>query len=423
MRFQRLQDWLQWQEQLHPREIDLGLERVAVVASRLGIDHPKSRVITVAGTNGKGSSLAMLEKIYLEAGYQTGLYTSPHLFAYNERIRINGASIDDESLCQAFEAIDQARGDISLSYFEFGTLAALWCFNHHELDIILLEVGLGGRLDAVNIIDPDVALITTVDVDHTDWLGSDRETIGLEKAGIMRRGRAAVVSEPDPPQSVSRYARKLGADLMCLEKDFRYETGRSDWSWICHDQVMAALPFPGLSGEFQFDNASGVLAAIKVLQPILPVDIEAIAKGLKSVSIPGRLMEIQKEPRVLLDVAHNVQGARALAGYLKAQPVNGRTHIVIGVMADKDIAGMLRYLCDQADHWYVCRPEISRAMPADQLGSLVREICETEVIRHNSVADAFQHALNSAAENDQIIVMGSFFTVAEAWSDQYNAEV
>jgi dihydrofolate synthase/folylpolyglutamate synthase len=423
MRFERLQDWLQWQEQLHPQEIDLGLERVALVASRLGLDEPSCKVITVAGTNGKGSSLAMLESIYREAGYRVGLYTSPHLFEYNERIRINGRLIDDPSLCQAFAAIDEARAETSLSYFEFGTLAALWCFNQHELDIILLEVGLGGRLDAVNLVDADVALITSIDIDHVDWLGHDREVIGLEKAGIMRSGRPAIISDPEPPAQMLEFAQNLGAELMCLGVDYHFQRGSEDWSWAAGVNTLEHLAFPGLGGEFQFNNASGVLMAIQFLQRDLPVSVEVISLGLSQTRVMGRLMVVQERPRVLFDVAHNPQGARALSTYLAENPVQAATHVVIGIMADKDIHGLLDSLCTQVSSWHVCAPDVSRSMPSDQLKIAVGQVCGGEVNSYASVANAFDAALKVAAQEDQIVVMGSFFTVAEAWPDQYNAHL
>ncbi len=423
MRFERLQDWLQWQEQLHPREIDLGLDRVALVARRLGVDRPGCKVITVAGTNGKGSSLAMLESIYREAGYRTGLYTSPHLFKYNERIRINGRFIDDSSLCQAFAAIDEARGETSLSYFEFGTLAALWCFRQHELDVILLEVGLGGRLDAVNLVDADVALITSIDIDHVDWLGDDREVIGLEKAGIMRSGRPAIISDPEPPLQMQEYARKLGARLMCLGKDFHYHKQADEWSWSTSEGALESLALPALSGEFQFNNASGVLMAIQVLQNVLPVAIEAMSRGLSRTRIVGRLMVVQEQPRVLFDVAHNPHGARALAAYLQQNPVAGATHVVIGIMSDKDVHGLLTGLCAQVSSWHVCAPDVGRSMPADQLKKAVEEVCGGKVSSYDGVATAFDQALTLAQPEDQVVIMGSFFTVAEAWPDQYNGQL
>jgi dihydrofolate synthase/folylpolyglutamate synthase len=375
MRFKRLRDWLQWQEQLHPQEIDLGLDRVATVARRLGLDQPRCKVITVAGTNGKGSSLAMLERIYLEAGYSAGLYTSPHLFEYNERIRVNGQTIDDLSLCQAFAAIDEARGEISLSYFEFGTLAALWCFNQSELDIILLEVGLGGRLDAVNLVDADVALITSIDIDHTDWLGSDREKIGLEKAGIMRSGRPAIISDPEPPVQMLEYAHKLGAELMCLGKEFRFEKKAEEWSWSTGGCTLDHLALPAIGGEFQFNNASGVLMAIQTLQHVLPVSVETISRGLSTTRIVGRLMVVQDHPRILFDVAHNPHGARALGAYLAQNPVPGATHVVIGIMADKDVHGLLGGLCSQVTNWYTCAPDMRRSLPAEQLKASVDQVC------------------------------------------------
>ncbi|MDX1335186.1 MAG: Mur ligase family protein, partial [Gammaproteobacteria bacterium] len=287
MRFNDLDAWLKWQETLHPREIELGLDRVSEVARRMGLLQSKAKVVSVAGTNGKGSSLSMLESIYRAAGYQTGLYTSPHIHRYNERIRIKGLEVRDDLLCEAFESVDQARGDISLSYFEFGTLAALQIFSGSHLDILLLEIGLGGRLDAVNIMDADVALITAIDVDHVDWLGGDRETIGREKAGIMRQGHVAVVSDPSPPESISEYADEIGVYCVQAGRDYQYHRHAEGWEWSLGEAHYSELPAPALQGEFQYQNAAGVLAVVEVLQPDMPVSVQDIKEGLSTAQCPG----------------------------------------------------------------------------------------------------------------------------------------
>ncbi|HSP00336.1 MAG TPA: bifunctional tetrahydrofolate synthase/dihydrofolate synthase, partial [Thioalkalivibrio sp.] len=312
MRFDTLEQWLAWQETLHPKAIDLGLERVARVAGRLGLLEPSHAVITVAGTNGKGSTVALLDAIYRAAGYRVCTYTSPHLLRYNERIRIHGALASDEALCRAFDAVDTARGEESLSYFEFGTLAALWLFWEAAPDVAILEVGLGGRLDAVNIIDSDVAVITSIGIDHEAWLGSDREVIGAEKAGVFRAARPAVCGDPRPPASIQRRALDLGAKLYMAGRDFSWQAAAlgQGWQWQGPGAVVLAdLPLPALFGPIQLNNAASALTAVTLLQARLAVSREALARGLQQVRLPGRFQQLRDKPLVILDVAHNPQGA------------------------------------------------------------------------------------------------------------------
>ena len=413
MRFNDLDAWLKWQETLHPREIELGLDRVSEVARRMGLLQSKAKVVSVAGTNGKGSSLSMLESIYRAAGYQTGLYTSPHIHRYNERIRINGLEVRDDLLCEAFESVDQARGDISLSYFEFGTLAALQIFSGSHLDILLLEIGLGGRLDAVNIMDADVALITAIDVDHVDWLGGDRETIGREKAGIMRQGHVAVVSDPSPPESISEYADEIGAHYVQAGRDYQYLRHAEGWEWALGEAHYSELPAPALQGEFQYQNAAGVLAVVEVLQPDMPVSVQDIKEGLSTAQCPGRMMRLSQSPEVIIDVAHNPQSVGSLAQYLSQHPVKGRTVAVLGVMADKDVGQMLEVLGPLISSWYLVKPDVARAMSLESLAEALSEaglqgrIC-------GEVMQGVEAARQEVGKEDRIIVFGSFFTVAEA---------
>jgi len=413
MRFNDLDAWLHWQETLHPSEIELGLDRVSEVARRMGVLGNQSKVITVAGTNGKGSSLSMLESIYRAAGYQTGLYTSPHIHRYNERIRINGLEVQDDLLCQAFESVDQARGEISLSYFEFGTLAALQIFSGSHLDILLLEIGLGGRLDAVNIVDADVALITAIDIDHVDWLGGDRETIGREKAGIMRQGHVAVVSDPGPPGSISDYADEIGAHCLQAGRDYHFLRHEQGWEWSLGDVHYSELPAPALQGEFQYQNAAGVLAVIEMLKADMPVSDQAVVQGLSTAQCPGRMMRLSQSPEVIIDVAHNPQSVRSLTQYLSQHPVKGRTVAVLGVMADKDVGQMLELLRPLVSSWYLVRPDVARAMSLESLAEALSEaglqgkIC-------GEVMQGLEAARQEVSKEDRIIVFGSFFTVAEA---------
>lgn len=336
-----LTDWLSWLETLHPTEIELGLERTADVYKRLCHRRPACYVITVAGTNGKGSTIAMLETILLHAGYAVGSYTSPHLHHYNERVRIGGIDIDDKSLCRAFERVNAVRHDVSLTYFEFGTLAALDIFTRHELDIVLLEVGLGGRLDAVNIVEPDIAVITSIALDHEEWLGNDREAIGIEKAGIMREGIPVICGDHQPPASLLQRASELQVQLHCLGKEFAYDTDAETWSWWAdfgHGKLShLGLPQPALSGGFQLDNAATVLATLQCLTD-MPTDRVDIEEGLEHVRLPGRFQLLATEVPCIYDVAHNPHAAAALTLSLQALPVKGRTRMVFGAMADKDIA-------------------------------------------------------------------------------------
>jgi dihydrofolate synthase/folylpolyglutamate synthase len=414
-RFTSLPDWLAWQEGLHPKKIDLGLERVAGVAQRLQLQDMQPVVVTVAGTNGKGSSIAMLESILLQAGYRVGAYTSPHLLRYNERIRIDGAAIDDASLCTAFAAIDEVRGDTSLSYFEFGTLAALWLFGQSAPDIVLLEVGLGGRLDAVNIVDADVALVTAVDIDHSEWLGNDRETIGREKAGIFRRGRPAVCADPDAPASLRQVAAEREAVWYGLGEQFHILRGAGSWQWRGPRTRLDDLPQPALPGEHQLHNAAGVLMVIECLQHELPVSVAAIRAGLAGTALPGRCQLMPGPVELLLDVSHNPHGAAALARLLDTRPCKGQTHLVIGMLADKDVDATLAALAPVIDHWYLAGLDQPRGLDADDLRQHAAKLPEAAAARcFADVATALRQALATAVAGDRVVVCGSFHTVADA---------
>jgi dihydrofolate synthase/folylpolyglutamate synthase len=414
-RFTTLNDWLGWQDTLHPRKIDLGLERVARVASELKLDKPGHGVVTVAGTNGKGSSVAMLDCILRAAGYRTGSYTSPHLQRYNERIQIDGAAVDDKSLCAAFQAVDEARGDITLSYFEFGTLAALTIFKQASLDMALLEVGMGGRLDAVNIMQPDVALVTSIGIDHSAWLGTDREQIGREKAGIFRAGRPAVCSDPAPPASLERIAAELGALWLCLGEAYTYDVSGHSWSWRGAGQSRKDLPLPNLAGSHQLDNAAGVLMVIESLNERYPVSREAIEKGLQSVSLPGRCQIIPGAIETVLDVAHNADSAERLLRLLRAQPVKGRTWMILGMLDDKDVGEFTGILGPEVDHWQLASLETGRGLSATDLQDQIQPPARGKRIQcFPDVATALRQTKSEAMAGDRIVVSGSFFTVAEA---------
>ncbi len=404
-----LQQWLDYQLRLHPRAVDLGLERVRRVGERLGVLAPRATVITVAGTNGKGSSVAMLEAILAGAGYQVGTYTSPHLIRYNERIRINGTPVSDEQLVAAFNAIDRAREDTLLTFFEFGTLAALWLFGQQFLDAIILEVGLGGRLDATNAVDADIALITAIDVDHADWLGDDREAIGREKAGILRSGRPAVVSDPNPPRSVLEVAEAQAVPLALAGRDFHWR--RHGVLWDYEGGVrLNGLPEPALPGDYQLQNAAGVLAVLERLPVQFYLTRTHIERGLRQVRHPGRLQHLQVAGQSwLVDVAHNPQGARALADYLAGRPERG-WQCVFSALNDKDVRPMVEAVAPHVAHWHVAPLEDARAMPLDALKEALRAagVDESAVTPHEHLDAAVAAARQAQAP---VLAWGSLVTV------------
>jgi len=414
MKFQTLQEWLSWQETLHPSEIELGLARIQQVLARLQPRTPAFRLITVGGTNGKGSSVAMLEAIYRAAGYRVGSYTSPHLLRYNERIRLDGEEVSDEALIEAFERVDQARGEISLTYFEFGTLAAIDLFYRAPLDLVVLEVGMGGRLDAVNILDADVALVTNVDLDHTAWLGKDREAIGYEKAGIYRGGRPAIFNDTEVPQSLREHAQAIGAKLLLLGRDYEYQIQDHQWRFRQGELQRTALPFPVLRGGFQVKNAAGVLAAVEALQRELPVNPAQIRQGLHSAQVAGRMQVLRGPCEQVLDVAHNPHAAAVLAATLSQRPVVGQTHAVVAMLADKDMRSVLQNLCREVDHWLLAPLTVPRGADAQTLATALKAACgEVEAEQFDSVAAAYRAALGRVGAEDRLLVFGSFHTVAE----------
>lgn len=424
-----LADWLSILESRHSKAIDMGLERVAQVRNSLGIrfDCP---VIIVGGTNGKGSTCAMLESILMHAGYRVGLYTSPHLLQFNERARIGGQAVSDEALIAGFEAVEAKRGDVSLSYFEFTTLAILHMFAEARLDAVILEVGLGGRLDAVNVIDADVAIVTSVDIDHAEYLGDTREKIGFEKAGIFRAGRAAICSDPIPPKSLIDHANAIGADLWLMGRDFNYAGDKQQWNYGGRNQRRNSLGYPSLRGANQLLNASAALAALEVLRQRLPVGAQEVRSGLAMVDLPGRFQVLPGRPTVILDVAHNPHAAATLAQNLDSMGFHRYTFAVFGAMHDKDIEGVIAHLKNRIDHWCVTDLPIPRAATAAQLKQNLLDAgvlpknepdgeCTIEIF--NSPANAFANARKRAEENDRIVVFGSFLTVAGVMEAGKNA--
>ncbi|MEP7208417.1 MAG: bifunctional tetrahydrofolate synthase/dihydrofolate synthase [Casimicrobiaceae bacterium] len=411
-----LEAWLAYLETLHPKAIALGLDRTRAVAQRLGLQLA-CPVITVTGTNGKGSTCAMLDAMARAAGYRTVLYTSPHLLRYNERVRIDGEAIDDARLVGAFQAVEAARRAepaVPLTYFEFGTLAALRLFAEFDPDLAILEVGLGGRLDAVNIVDADVAVITTVDIDHTDYLGPDRDSIGREKAGILRAGRPAICGDPAPPPALLEIAETLGAPLAVLGRDFGFVAQERQWRYWKGPHARHGLPVPALRGNYQLANAATAIAALEALGDRLPVHAGAIRDGLLQVELAGRFQVLPGRPTVVLDVAHNPHAARALAATLGTMGYHPTCLAVVGMLADKDVGGVLAAVAPRIDHWHVGPLPEPRGAAApilrDALVSL--GVAPTHITLHESIEAAFVAARDRAQPDDRIVVFGSFLTVA-----------
>ncbi|XTZ39617.1 bifunctional tetrahydrofolate synthase/dihydrofolate synthase [Salmonella enterica] len=393
--------WLSYLENLHSKTIDLGLERVSQVAARLDVQRPAPFVFTVAGTNGKGTTCRTLESILLAAGYRVGVYSSPHLVRYTERVRVQGGELPESAHTSSFAEIEAVRGDISLSYFEYGTLSALWLFKQAQLDVVILEVGLGGRLDATNLVDADVAVITSIALDHTDWLGPDRESIGREKAGIFRANKPAVVGEPDMPHTIADVAHEKGALLRRYGVDWRYNVEQRNWSFRDEQGELKGLPLPNVPQP----NAATALAALRASG--LNVSEQAIRDGIASATLPGRFQTVSESPRLILDVAHNPHAAGYLASRLAELPKTGRVLAVIGMLHDKDIAGTLACLEPVVDCWYCAPLEGPRGATAEEL------------LAHLSngrawpdVTQAWQAAMAEANAEDTVLVCGSFHTVA-----------
>ena len=425
LRFTRLADWLSWQETLHPSTIDLGLERLGRVLDRLNWPGLQCPVITVGGTNGKGSCVALLARILSEAGYRVGTFTSPHLLRYNERITLAGRQVSDASLLAAFERIDAARGADTLTFFEFNTLATLLIFETAALDVALLEVGLGGRLDAVNVLDADVALVTSIDLDHCDWLGNDRESIGREKAGIFRAGRPAVFAAPSMPQSIAEVAESIGAQLLRAGQDFTVERSGERWSWHRSGKRIDDLPPSALQGAVQYDNAAAVLTVLDCLADRLPVNQAAIVKGLGTVQLAGRFQLVHWQVDWIFDVAHNCAAAevlaRALREYGDPSSADGRQTIAVcGILGDKDIEGIAAQLQHSFAQWVVVKPASARAINEQVLAERLRKCGAHVTTVAPTVEEGCEAALVLAGRNDRIVVFGSFLTVGPAlqWLEQ-----
>jgi dihydrofolate synthase / folylpolyglutamate synthase len=414
--------WLSFIESLHPKSIEMGLSRVQAVAARLHLKFPFT-VITVGGTNGKGSTCAMLEGIYATADYRVGCYTSPHLVQYQERVRLNGELIADNVLCAAFTAVEKAREDISLTYFEMGTLAALWAFEQQPLDVVILEVGLGGRLDAVNIVDADCAIVTNVDLDHMEFLGDTRELIGYEKAGIYRKQQIAICGDVQPPISLLNYAESLGVQLKRYGVDYRMDLADTQYSDAHGSLAIGSLP---LFGDYQWQNAANVIYAVRALQSKLPVTDDDLRQGLTSTKVVGRFQYWHRSPDVILDVAHNPHAARALRSNLQQLSADGcKVVAVFSMLSDKDIAGVVDILHDVIDEWEIAPIQHPRAASVDYLKQcLSHKVSDQRLKTHPDLPTALRSCYKKAAKNDKIIVFGSFFTVAailEITPDQWTS--
>ncbi len=415
MRPASLDAWLDWQQRLHPLAMHFGLERVASVWSRMGPRTLPFPVVTIAGTNGKGSCGAMLEAIYRAAGFRTAWYSSPHLVRYNERIRLNGREVDDAALCAAFDRVETARGEVALTYFEFGTLAALDVFVHAAPEVAILEVGLGGRLDAVNLIDADVAVVTTIARDHTAWLGESLDQIAFEKAGIFRPGRPAVIGHRSPRESLLERATALGCGLYVLGRDFDWDRDGAAWRWSGPGLARFGLPTPALRGQFQYDNASAALMAVSRLAQRLPVAAAGLRLGLHRARIPGRFQVLPGDVTWVLDVAHNAQAAEALASNLTSFQPRGRVHAVLGVLRDKDPALIARPLGSQVHSWHLGQSADQRALPTAELRAALRDVdIGPDVREYAAIEGALEGAEQAARPGDTVLVFGSFTTVEAA---------
>ena len=410
-----LEAWLERLETLHPKKIDLGLARIGRVLDRLSLRAPPFCSIAIGGTNGKGSCVAMLESLCLAGGYRVGAYTSPHLWRFNERIRVDGADADSGTIVALFERIERARGEISLSYFEFSTAAALLNFARSGVDVALLEVGLGGRLDAVNALDADASLIASIDLDHQQWLGSTRESIGREKAGIMRRGRPAVVAERNPPRSLLNHAAGIGAGLRRLGAEFDFDTRRDRWTYRSTDMEIRGLPYPGFGGGEQVANAAGCLAVLESLESTLPLDSSVWPRGIERARPRGRIEEQEVGGvRWVFDVAHNPAAARVLAEALERRPAAGRTIAIAAMMEDKDHEGVLGPLMPAVHHWILTCAGGDRGAAPETLAAALEPGSAASICL--DAAEAFENAGARAEPGDRVVVFGSFYLVGPAMS-------
>jgi dihydrofolate synthase/folylpolyglutamate synthase len=410
-----LTEWLDWQAHVHPKDIELSLDRCRCVAERMNLLHVTFPILTVAGTNGKGSSVTLLESILRAAGYKTGRYMSPHILRYNERVCINGMPVSDIQLCEAFTEIETVRGDISLTVFEYGTLAAMWLFRQHAVDVAVLEVGLGGRLDATNIWHPHVALVTPIGLDHTAWLGETREQIGFEKAGIFREQHPAVCTDLDAPHSLIAHAKNLNCTLYLAGRDFQWHRiDEQTWQWSTVSETKHFLPVPCLLGEYQLQNAAGVLQVLACVTDSLPVSLDAIKYGLQNMQLAGRFQIISGAVTRILDVTHNPLGIQVFKQQLQQLPCAGKTHAVVGILQEKDMAGILEPLMSCVDTWHIANLNTPRNTPVALLEDMLYRLGVNSVSIYANIATAYEQVCLHAQTGDRVLVFGSFYTVMEA---------
>ncbi|AGF48313.1 dihydrofolate synthase/folylpolyglutamate synthase [Candidatus Kinetoplastibacterium oncopeltii TCC290E] len=411
-----LSDWLRYIESIHPISIDLNLDRVRIITSLIGIKID-GIVFTVGGTNGKGSTCSFLEKILLESGYTVGLYTSPHIVSFNERFKINGINVSDNDIIDSLDFIDKVRGNISLTYFEFTTLAAIYLFSIKKLEVLIFEVGMGGRLDAVNIIDSDCSIVTNIGLDHVEWLGESRELIGLEKSHIYRKNKPAICGDISPPISLLDYVDKIEADFILVDRDFKYSTNDNNtWSYCSKYYEFDKLPYPKMLGKYQLLNVSMALTAIGSVKDRLNISYENISNGILNSFLPCRFQIIRNNPTIILDVAHNAHAANSLVANLADNNGFSKTHVVIGMLKDKNILEVVKILDSYVDYWYCCSTFGARGLSSDLLFNIIKDNLESaNVICCPNVIDAFNTALQNSDQNDRILVFGSFLTVSDIY--------
>lgn len=408
--FNTLKDWLNWLESCHFKSIDLSLERIQLIANKLGLNKFSIPVITVAGTNGKGSTIAAIESCYLAQGYQTGVYTSPHLFEFNERVRLNGQAVSDKTLMTSFELIYQQLDDISLTYFEFTTLAALLIFKSNMLDVLILEVGLGGRFDAVNIVDSDVQVITTIDYDHQSYLGDTREQIGREKSGIIRQDKPVVVMETNIPSSVTETIKQKNAMPYFYQQDYSIDTHEHDWSWHSSETDIDKLHYKNLP----ISNMATALMVIELLQERLPMSVDMMRQGVNTVSMQGRCQVVCTEPYLIVDVAHNAQSAKRFAEFIRPFASGKRVYAIFSALADKALEQLVEPVAAYVNEWHIASVDSSRAANCEQMVNAIKKYTDKPCLIHDTINNAKQELLANVTSNDMIIVYGSFLTVQEA---------
>ena len=408
-----LQDWLDWQQTLHPKNIDFKLERIKSVYNKLNIRNIAEKVIIIAGTNGKGSTVAILESILHESSHSVGAFTSPHIISYNERIRLNKQEVDTSELIDTFKIIDDARDNTTLTYFEFATLTAFHLFNEENLDYVILEVGLGGRLDATNIIDSDLSIITSIGIDHTEFLGSTIESIAMEKAGVMRSFSTCIFADINPPSVLFTYAKKLGTNFLFNQNDFSIKLMKDSWVWKLNDNSSLTLPRLPLTGDFQYNHAGAALLALKILEPTIINNNNNLYNGIKNISLKGRYQIISTSPEIIIDVAHNADSAEKLRDNLEKYPKKN-TYAVIGLLKDKDVYSLVKPMLNVIDRWYCGTIDNQRGMNSDEIKArMLSMVDKNSIVTYDNMIDSFVSAMSKLQANDRLIIYGSFYTVSE----------